>query len=62
MQIADKRGLITDAELAEGQGEVITFWHGGPRPPPRVVTHLRSRLEGNEDDGEEPAPMPPEGP
>ena len=62
MQIADKRGLVTDAELAEGEGEAITFWHGETRPPPRVVTHLRSRLEGNEDDGEDPPAMPPDGP
>jgi membrane peptidoglycan carboxypeptidase len=62
MHIANKRGLVTDAELAEGEGEAITFWHGGTRPPPRVVTHLRSRLEGNEDDGEDPPAMPPDGP
>lgn len=62
MQIANKRGLVTDAELAEGEGEAITFWHGGVRPPPRVVTRLRSRLEGNQEDGEDAPVVPPDGP
>jgi hypothetical protein len=62
MQIANKRGLVTDAELAEGEEEAIVFWHGGPRPTPRAVTHLRSRLEGNEEDGEDPPAMPPDAP
>ena len=56
MTIANKRGLVTDAELAEGLGETITFWHGGERPPARPPVRTRSRLEGNEDD--EGAPMP----
>jgi len=50
MQIANKRGLVTDAELGEGQDEVITFWHGGPRPAPRGAVQVRSRLQGNEED------------
>jgi hypothetical protein len=59
MVAANKRGLVTDAELAEGQAETITFWHGGQRPEPRPVQHLRSRLEGNDDDsGALPASLP----
>ncbi|HEY6463900.1 MAG TPA: transglycosylase domain-containing protein, partial [Polyangiaceae bacterium] len=50
MQIEEKRGLITDAELAEGQGETIVFWHGGERPPPRPTPQVRSRLQGEGDD------------
>jgi len=52
MRIENKRGLITDDELAEGEAEVITFWHGGQRPAPRPPAHLRSRLGG--DDGDVP--------
>jgi Transglycosylase len=57
MTAANKRGLVTDAELAEGLGETIAFWHGGERPPPRPPAILRSRLEGNPEDGAS-APMP----
>jgi hypothetical protein len=49
MQIAGKRGLLTDAEVTEGQAEPILFWHGGPRPAPRPPARLRSRLEGEGD-------------
>ncbi|MBV9945465.1 MAG: transglycosylase domain-containing protein [Myxococcales bacterium] len=35
MEIANKRGLVSDAELAQAESEPILFWHGGPRPTPR---------------------------
>jgi hypothetical protein len=60
MQMEEKRGLITDAELAEGQSESIVFWHGGQRPPPRPAV-LRSRLPGESDDND-PAPALPADP
>jgi hypothetical protein len=60
MQMEEKRGLITDAELAEGQSESIVFWHGGQRPPPRPAV-LRSRLPGESDDSD-PAPALPADP
>ena len=50
MQVEEKRGLITDAELSEGQAESIVFWHGGERPPPRPAQQVRSRLQGEGDD------------
>jgi hypothetical protein len=50
MRIENKRGLITDDELAEGEAEVILFWHGGQRPSPRPPAHLRSRLGGDDSD------------
>jgi hypothetical protein len=46
MQIAGKRGLLTEAEVEEGQGEAIVFWHGGQRPAPRPPVRQRSRLDG----------------
>jgi hypothetical protein len=49
MTIANKRGLITDAELAEGLTEPIIFWHGGERPPPRPHVR-RPSLDGASDD------------
>jgi len=60
MQMEEKRGLITDAELAEGQAESIVFWHGGQRPPPRPAVQVRSRLQGEGDDVDAPATLPPE--
>jgi membrane peptidoglycan carboxypeptidase len=62
MQMEEKRGLITDAELAEGQSESIVFWHGGQRPPPRPAAQVRSRLQGEGDvDGSPPLPADPDG-
>ena len=55
MQMEEKRGLISDAELAEGQSESIVFWHGGQRPPPRPAV-LRSHLPGETEDTD---PTPP---
>jgi hypothetical protein len=45
MNVAHKRGLITDAELADAMGDTVTFWHGGPRPPPRPPVPRR-QLDG----------------
>jgi hypothetical protein len=50
MQIAHKRGLVSDADLTEGLTEVVTFWHGGVRPPPRPPVHLRTPIEGDDQD------------
>lgn len=63
MQMEEKRGLITDAELAEGQSESIVFWHGGQRPPPRPAVQVRSRLqgEGEDVDGSPSLPAEPDG-
>jgi membrane peptidoglycan carboxypeptidase len=56
MQIAQKTGLITDAELTEGLAEPVGFWHGDgdDRPPPRPPVHARIRM--GDGDGE---PVPP---
>ncbi|MGD0528754.1 MAG: biosynthetic peptidoglycan transglycosylase [Polyangiaceae bacterium] len=64
MQMEQKRGLISDAELAEGQGESIVFWHGGQRPPPRPAVQIRSRLQGegeSDDVNATPLPSDPDG-
>lgn len=50
MQIAHKRGLVSDADLAEGLGEVVTFWHGGVRPQPRPPVRLHTPIEGDDQD------------
>ncbi|HEY3818396.1 MAG TPA: biosynthetic peptidoglycan transglycosylase [Polyangiaceae bacterium] len=60
MQMEVKRGLITDAELAEGEAENIVFWHGGQRPPPRPPAQQRSRLQGEPDDTDALPPPQPE--
>jgi hypothetical protein len=57
MEIAHKRGLITDAELAEGEAETVAFWHGGERPPPRPAVQARMRLEGSDDVDVPPVPF-----
>lgn len=48
--IAHDFGRITDAELAEGQGESIVFWRSGGRPPPRPPVRGRPQLEGQSDE------------
>jgi membrane peptidoglycan carboxypeptidase len=60
MEVQRKRGLITDAELSEGQSEQILFWHGGPRPPPRAATRLRARSGGDDSEIPDPFESPPE--
>ena len=50
MQTAHKRGLVSDADLAEGLTEVVTFWHGGVRPPSRPPVRLRTPIEGDDQD------------
>jgi hypothetical protein len=62
MRIENKRGLITEDELAEGQAEVISFWHGGQRPVPRPPAHLRSRLGGDDSDVPPDFDSPPDTP
>jgi hypothetical protein len=51
METAHKRGLITDAELAEGLTETVVFYHGGPRPPSRPPVRVRGHLEAGDDEG-----------
>jgi hypothetical protein len=46
MEVERKRGLITDAELSEGESEPVLFWHGGPRPEPRTAVHARTPAAG----------------
>jgi hypothetical protein len=41
MEVAHKRGLLTDAELSDGENEQVLFWHGGPRPPARAAVRTR---------------------
>jgi membrane peptidoglycan carboxypeptidase len=48
MQVAHKRGLVSDADLTEGLTEVVTFWHGGVRPQPRPPVKLRIPIEGDD--------------
>jgi hypothetical protein len=60
MQIAGKRGLLTDAEVAEGQAEPIVFWHGGQRPSARPPVRMRSRLQGEPDDTDSAPVLPPD--
>jgi membrane peptidoglycan carboxypeptidase len=43
MQVANKRGLVTDAELAEGLNEPVAFWRGGDRPAPRPPVPQKPR-------------------
>ena len=59
MTIANKRGLVSDAELTEGLGETIAFWHGGQRPPARPPVGARSSFEGTDDPDAVPAPIDP---
>jgi transglycosylase-like protein len=58
MQIERKRGLITDAELAEGESEQVVFWHGGPRPPPRAAVRVRTSMAGSDSDIPDPFEEP----
>lgn len=50
MTIAHKRGLVSDADLAEGLTEVVAFWHGGVRPQPRPPVRLHTPIEGDDQD------------
>jgi hypothetical protein len=59
MQIAQKTGLITEPELAEGLAEPVTFWRGDgdERPPPRPPVHARI-LTGGEIESVPPFDLP----
>jgi Transglycosylase len=46
MEVAHKRGLLTDAELADGENEEVLFWHGGARPEPRAAVRPRGPILG----------------
>jgi hypothetical protein len=46
MEVAHKRGLLSDAELSEGESEQVEFWHGGARPEPRVAVRARTTVIG----------------
>ena len=48
MQIANRNGLITEAELAEGLQEAVAFYHGGPHPEPRTPVRARPHIEGDD--------------
>jgi hypothetical protein len=62
MEVAHRRGLLTDAELAEGESEPIVFWHGGPRPPPRAAIHARPPAAGQDSDIPDPFENVPDAP
>jgi hypothetical protein len=57
MQMANKRGLISDDELAEARDESVVFWHGGARPEARPPVRARTRLDGSDAGSEFQAPM-----
>jgi hypothetical protein len=68
IRLAAKNGRITDAELAEGEGETIAFWRGGgERPAPRPPVRARPLTGAATDDAstlpvpapEDPADLPP---
>jgi membrane peptidoglycan carboxypeptidase len=50
MQVAQKRGLLTEAELADGEADPILFWHGGPHPAPRAPMrgHAPAAADGSD--------------
>jgi hypothetical protein len=50
MEVARKRGLLTDAELSDGENEQVVFWHGGPRPTPRVAVRAHTPTGGDATD------------
>ncbi|HEY4012330.1 MAG TPA: biosynthetic peptidoglycan transglycosylase [Polyangiaceae bacterium] len=50
MEVERKRGLITDAELSDGEREDVEFWHGGTRPAPRVAVRARAPTAGSDSD------------
>jgi hypothetical protein len=50
MEVAHKRGLITSAELSEGESTDVVFWHGGERPPPRTAMRARTPVAGDASD------------
>ncbi|MDP9000126.1 MAG: transglycosylase domain-containing protein [Myxococcota bacterium] len=50
MEVARKRGLLTDAELSDGESEEVVFWHGGDRPPPRAAVRARTPVGGDDAD------------
>jgi len=58
MEVERKRGLITDAELSEGESEEVLFWHGGARPPPRAAVRARTPVVGTEADVGDPFEEP----
>jgi hypothetical protein len=60
MQIAGKRGLISEADVAEGQSEAIAFWHGGQRPPMRPPVRARPPGQSEGEEGDAPVVVPPE--
>ncbi len=50
MEVAHRSGRITDAELAEAEGESVVFWTGGDRPAQRPPVPARPRLDGADTD------------
>ncbi len=46
MRAAQKRGLLTDEELAEALREPVEFWHGDQRPAPRPSVPPRAHRTG----------------
>jgi hypothetical protein len=61
METAHRLGRISDAELAEAEGEQVAFWNGVDRPAPRAPVPAQRQVDTSV---EEPPPdsTPPEGP
>ncbi len=60
MKIANKRGLVSDSELAEALAEPVVFWHGGERPEPRPPVRLHVPIDAQDlRDDFEPPPLTP---
>ncbi len=62
MEVERKRGLITDAELSEGQDEQVVFWHGGQHPSPRAAVRTRNPVTGTDLDIPDPFESVPDAP
>jgi membrane peptidoglycan carboxypeptidase len=55
MRAAQKRGLLSDDELAEALREPVEFWHGDQRPAPRPSVRPRAHRAGAPEDDVDPA-------
>ena len=64
METAHRLGRITDAELAEGEGQPVVFWNGTDRPAPRPAVRAQRPVDnGSGDVQTDPVPeAPDEGP
>jgi hypothetical protein len=61
METAHRLGRVTDAELAEAEGESVAFWNGTDRPPPRPPVHAQRPID-NARRGDVPVDAVPDSP